>query len=193
MKEALDNNKQVILYLDNKSYSTVIKCRECGHVLRCTKCKIPLVLHKEKKVAKCNYCNSESMEYHVCEKCGSTNINSFGFGLEKVKEVVSNYFPDKTILQIDSDILTTTEDYEKAIIDIEDGNVDIIIGTNILNKRINNSNIGLVAILSADRLLNSNDYRANEFTYSNIAKLINYDNLNFSSILLSCVIKSDII
>jgi primosomal protein N' (replication factor Y) len=177
MKETLYNNRQVILYLDNKSYSTAIKCRECGHVLRCPNCKIPLVLHKEKNLARCNYCDYKIDQYSICEKCGSSNINTFGFGLEKVKEVITQYFPNKTILQVDSDILTKTDDYEKAIIDIEDGNVDIIIGTNILNKRINNYNIGLVCILSADRLLNSNDYRANEYTYNNIAKLINYDNL----------------
>ena len=145
--------------------------------MRCPNCKIPLVLHKEKNLARCNYCDYKIDQYSICEKCGSSNINTFGFGLEKVKEVITQYFPNKTILQVDSDILTKTDDYEKAIIDIEDGNVDIIIGTNILNKRINNYNIGLVCILSADRLLNSNDYRANEYTYNNIAKLINYDNL----------------
>jgi len=102
---------------------------------------------------------------------------SFGFGLEKVKEVVNELFPNKSVIQIDSDTLKNIDEYEKAILQIEDGNADIIIGTNIFSKYVNNSNIGLVAILSADRLLNSNDYRANEYTYNNIAKLIHNENL----------------
>lgn len=177
MKEVLNNNKQVILYANNKAYSNIIKCRQCGTILKCPSCGIPLSLHKEKKVAKCNYCDHKVYDYEVCNKCGSNNINTFGFGLEKIKEVLSNLFPNKSILQIDSDNLKTVEEYEDAILQIEDGVVDIIIGTNILHKKINNSNIGLTAILSADRMLNSNDYRANEFTYGNIANLISCENL----------------
>ena len=177
MNEVLGKNKKVILYMNNKSYSNQIKCRECGHVLTCPKCKIPLTLHKEKRIAKCTYCDFTLSNYHVCEKCNSSNMISFGFGLEKVKEVLKDLFPNKTILQIDSDNLKSIEEYEDAILQIEEGNVDIIIGTNILTKNINNSNIGLIGILSADRLLNSNDYRANEYTYNNIAKLIHNDNV----------------
>ena len=102
---------------------------------------------------------------------------SFGFGIEKVKEVINELFPNKSIIQIDSDVLKSIDEYEKAILQIEEGTADVIIGTNILSKYINNSNIGLTAILSADRLLNSNDYRANEYTYNSIAKLISSENL----------------
>ena len=75
------------------------------------------------------------------------------------------------------DVLKNIEEYENALLKIEDGYANIIIGTSILSKNINNSNIGLVAILSADKLLNSNDYRASEYTYNSIAKLIHSDNL----------------
>ena len=177
MMEVFEKNKKVILYVNSKSYSNIIKCRECGHILKCPKCGIPLTLYKEKKVAKCNYCNHAVDQYSTCTKCNSSNIITFGYGLEKVKEVLNELFPNKTILQIDSDVLKNIDEYEKALLQIEDGNVDIIIGTNILSKYINNYNIGLVCILSADRLLNTNDYRANEYTYNNIAKLINSDNL----------------
>ena len=177
MNEVLSKNKKVILYLNNKSYSNLIKCRECGHILKCPKCSIPLTLHKEKQIAKCSYCDYKTDQYTICNKCESSNMISFGFGLEKVKEVVNELFPNKSVIQIDSDTLKNIDEYEKAILQIEDGNADIIIGTNILSKYVNNSNIGLVAILSADRLLNSNDYRANEYTYNNIAKLIHNENL----------------
>lgn len=177
MKEVLDENKKVILYINNKSYSSVIKCRECGHILKCPKCSIPLTLYKEKQIAKCNYCDYKVENYNICNKCSSTNMISFGFGIEKVKEVINELFPNKTIIQIDSDVLKSIDEYEKAILQIEEGTADIIIGTNILSKYVNNSNIGLTAILSADRLLNSNDYRANEYTYNSIARLISNENL----------------
>ncbi len=177
MKEALDNNKQVILYSNDKSYSNSLKCRECGQVLKCPTCGIPLTLYKDKKIAKCSYCDYKVEDYHNCNKCGSSNIITFGYGLEKIKEVVNNMFPNKVVLQVDSETMSSIEKYEESILKIEDGLVDIIIGTNILTKRINNSSIGLVAIVSADRSLHSNDYRANENTYNSIAKMINFDNL----------------
>ena len=177
IKETLSKNKQVILYSNNKSYSNIIKCRECGHVMKCPTCGIPLTLYKDKHLAKCSYCDYKIEEYEICKKCNSNNIVTFGYGLEKIKEVLNDLYPNASVIQIDSDTLNNIEEYEKAIIQIEDNQVDIIIGTSILTKYINNSNIGLVGILSADRLLNSNDYRANEYTYNNIAKLINSDNL----------------
>lgn len=177
MKETLKLNKKVILYVNNKAYSNVIKCRDCGEVLKCPQCGIPLSLYKEKNVAKCHYCDYKTDQYETCSKCGSSNIVSFGYGLEQVKEVVKELFSDCNILEINSEVLKNTTEYEKAILQIEEGNVDIIIGTNILSKNINNSNIGLVGLLSADKMLNSNDYRANEYTFNSIAKLINSDNL----------------
>ena len=100
MMEVFEKNKKVILYVNSKSYSNIIKCRECGHILKCPKCGIPLTLYKEKKVAKCNYCNHAVDQYSTCTKCNSSNIITFGYGLEKVKEVLNELFPNKTILQI---------------------------------------------------------------------------------------------
>ena len=177
MKETLESNKQVILYVNNKSYSSLIKCRECGTIVKCPNCNIPLTLYKEKHLAKCNYCDYKLEQYDTCNKCQSTNIVSYGFGLEQVKEVVDKVFSEYNIIQIDSEVLKNIEEYENALLKIEDGYANIIIGTSILSKNINNSNIGLVAILSADKLLNSNDYRASEYTYNSIAKLIHSDNL----------------
>lgn len=173
--DTLNNNKQVMLLTNNKAYSTVIKCRNCGEILKCPTCGIPLTLFKEKNFAKCTYCDYKVMNYDTCSKCGSKNVATYGYGLEQVKETLERLFPYANILQVDSDSLKNLDYYIDAITRIEDGSVNIIIGTNVLTKYINNSNIELVALLSGDRLLNLNDYRANEYTYNNIAKIINND------------------
>ncbi len=175
--DTLKASKQVILLVNSKAYSSTIKCRDCGEVLKCPTCNIPLTFYKEKNVAKCSYCDYKVYEYNVCPKCGSTNVVSYGYGLEQVKELLIKTYPNYNILQIDSDSLKNHDYYEDAITKIEDGSANIIIGTNIMSKYINNYNIGLVAILSTDRLLNSSDYRASEYTYNSIAKTISYPNV----------------
>lgn len=170
---SLSRNKQVMLLLNNKAYSTIIKCRSCGEILKCPTCGIPLTFYKDKNIVKCSYCDYKELHYNLCKKCGSSNVVSYGFGLEQVKETLNKMFPEANILQVDSDSLRNLDYYEDAITKIEDGSANIIIGTNVLTKYINNSNIELVSLLSSDRLLNLNDYRANEYTYNSIAKIIN--------------------
>ncbi len=175
--DTLKASKQVMLLVNSKAYSSTIKCRDCGEVLKCPTCNIPLTFYKEKNVAKCSYCDYKIFNYETCTKCGSTNIVQYGYGLEQVKELLMKTYPNYNILQIDSDSLKNHDYYEDAITKIEDGSANIIIGTNIMSKYINNYNIGLVAILSTDRLLNSSDYRASEYTYNSIAKTISYPNV----------------
>lgn len=175
--DTLKASKQVMLLVNSKAYSSTIKCRDCGEVLKCPTCNIPLTFYKEKNVAKCSYCDYKIFNYESCTKCGSTNIVQYGYGLEQVKELLMKTYPNYNILQIDSDSLKNHDYYEDAITKIEDGSANIIIGTNIMSKYINNYNIGLVAILSTDRLLNSSDYRASEYTYNSIAKTISYPNV----------------
>lgn len=172
---SLSRNKQVMLIMNNKAYSTIIKCRSCGTILKCPTCGIPLTYYKNKNIAKCSYCDYKVMNYNVCQKCCSSNVISYGYGLEQVKETLEKLFPSANVLQVDSDSLKNLDYYEDAITKIEEGSANIIIGTNVLTKYVNNSNIELVSLLQSDRMLNINDYRASELTYNSIAKMINND------------------
>ncbi len=170
MKDALENNKQVMLLVASKAYSNTLRCRECGKVLKCPTCNVPLTLYKEKAYAKCNYCDHKSFTYTKCS-CGSEDIMALGIGGEKVIEEVKTLFPDAKILNVNADLMKTIDDYNKAINDIEENNVDIIIGTNILSKTLKNDNIDVIGLIDADLYLNSSNHKANEYTYNLISKL----------------------
>lgn len=175
IKKALSEKKMSMLIINNKAFSTLIRCRECGKVLKCPKCKIPLVHLKQKNIAKCNYCEYKTENYKKCE-CGSENIISLGFGLEQVKHKLSMAYPLARILQVDSDNVSSLDDYAEVLSSIEDGNVDIIIGTNALINTIKD-NVSVVGLLYVDSFLNINDYRGSEYTYNLISKMTNFESL----------------
>ena len=173
IRAALSEKKISMLIVNNKAFSTLIKCRSCGEVLKCPQCKIPLSLVKNKDFAKCNLCGHKEEHYHICNKCGSDNIASYGFGLEQVNTVLSMKYPKANIMQVDSDNVKVLDDYTDVIEAIEEGTVDIIIGTNSLTNKLINDNIKVVAMLYVDSNLNLNDYRGAEYTYNLIAKMTN--------------------
>lgn len=177
MDESLQSGKQVVLIINNKSYSNIIRCRDCGNVIKCPTCGIPLTYYKEKNIMKCNYCDLKLQDFSKCLNCSSTNMISFGFGLEQVHELLDQMYPNKKVLRIDSDVLRSIEDYDNAILQIEEGFADIIIGTNILTKYVNTSNIDLIAMLDCDKLLFSNHYQANEMLFNNIQKIVSSNNV----------------
>lgn len=171
MQEAFLHQNQVMLYLNNKSYASILQCKECGKILKCPTCQIPLTFHKEKKVAKCPYCDYKLYQYDVCS-CGSHRMLMMNAGLEQLQEELHQYFPNQRILQVDADQMKNNQDYESAISKIEEKEVDIIIGTNVLTKKFQSDSIEVIGLLSIDQLLNSSDYRASEYTYHMIVQNI---------------------
>lgn len=179
LKEAIKSNielgKQVMLLVSSKAYAPILKCNDCGKVIKCPKCGIALTYYKDKNVAKCNYCDYKLAEFHKCS-CGG-DVLSLGFGQEQVSEVIQTMFEGASILNINADLMKKTEDYNQALTMIEENKVDIIIGTNILSKTVNSENIGLVAVIDIDSYLNNNSHRASELTYNFISKLTSFNNL----------------
>lgn len=175
IKQALEEKRISLLIVNNKAYSTAIKCRECGTVLSCPKCKIPLTYYKTKNIAQCNYCNYKVENFKQCSKCGSENMLSLGFGLEQVRTKLSLAFPKARIMQVDSDNIKALDDYNNVLNAIEENEVDIIVGTNFLTKTVNYDNIKVVGFLYVDSYLNVSDHRSSEYTYDLIAKMTNKD------------------
>lgn len=173
IKIALKENKISMLIVNNKSFSTLVKCRDCGEVKLCPECKVPLTFLKSKNIARCNYCGHQDEKHHICEKCHSKNMVSYGFGLEQVFHKLSMDFPKANILQVDSDEVRTLEDYNKVLLTIEENTADIIVGTNALTKKLNYDNIKVVGFLYIDSYLHLNDYRGSEYTYNLLAKMLN--------------------
>lgn len=174
MKDRLDKGEQIMLFVSSKAYSSMLVCDACGKILKCPQCRMTLNYYKEKNVLRCNYCDykNENLSSVTHCSCGGT-YRPFGFGQEKVYEVISEMFPDKRILNVNADLMSKRDDYNEALIAIEENKVDIIIGTNILTKSINADNITLVGFVNFDNYLNNSSHRANEYSYNFISKLSN--------------------
>ena len=176
MRKELDLHHQVMLLVSSKAYLGLMRCRSCGKPLKCPSCGISLTYFKSKDYAQCNYCGYKYHDYHKCPSCGGETMG-LSYGEEKVSEEIKELFPDKRILDVNADLMKKTEDYTKALNDIEEGNADIIIGTSILSKRIKSDNIKLACIINADMYLNINSHKATEQTFNLITKLNNKEHV----------------
>lgn len=172
---ALNKKKQVILILNNKGYSQKLKCRKCGKVAKCEKCNIPLTYYKEKNEYKCRYCG-KVLESLKCE-CGCDNYSTFDIGLEQVKEKLELLFPLSKILLLDSNTMREFDDYQNAVVRIESGEADIIIGTTNIMSLARFANLEMIGLLSIDSILNYSDYKASYYVFSLIYSALNKANV----------------
>ncbi len=165
MTEAFDNKEQVILFQNRRGYAPFMICEECGNVPQCNNCDVSLTYHKLNNVLKCHYCGSNKKMPPACNACGSTRITLKGFGTEQIEEELAIYFPKIRIARMDADTTRSKNAYHQIISDFEDGNVDVLVGTQMVTKGLDFDNVALVGILNADTMLNFPDFRAFERSY----------------------------
>jgi len=165
MKESLQGNKQVILFLNRRGHSTFVSCRSCGYVLKCLNCDISLTYHHRNNIAKCHYCGYKSFVPKICPVCKSKYIKFFGSGTEKVEEYVKKLFPSCRTNRLDIDTTSQKGSLERIIETFGKREIDVLIGTQMVTKGLDFPYVTLVGVLSADITLNLPDYRANERTF----------------------------
>jgi len=171
IKETLEANKQVILFLNRRGHSTFVICRDCGFVLKCMYCDISLTYHFNDKSAKCHYCGYTVKAPDVCPKCKGNNIRYFGAGTEKVEQEIKKFFPNCKTLRIDSDSTSKKGSLEKMLLGFKRGAAQILIGTQAVAKGLDFPNVALVGIVSADTALNMPDFRCGERTFQLITQV----------------------
>ena len=169
LKKSLDNtlmnNMQAIILLNRRGYSTFVSCQNCGYSYKCPHCEITLTYHKSSNNLRCHYCGYTKFLSKVCPNCGEDAIRSFGTGTEKLENELEKYYPNARILRMDRDTTSSKGSYSKYIKMIEDGEVDIIVGTQMISKGLDFPNIDLVGVINADETLNIPDFRSNEKTF----------------------------
>ena len=164
IEDRLNNNKQVMLFLNKRGYAGFISCRSCGHVMKCPHCDISLTFHKNGKLV-CHYCGYEQPSVNLCPKCGSRYISGFRAGTQQVEEVIKKMYPDARTLRMDMDTTTGKEGHEKILSAFANHEADILIGTQMIVKGHDFPNVTLMGVLAADMSLYSSDYRASERTF----------------------------
>ncbi len=162
IEEELEKKKQIILLINRRGYSTSVQCRACGEVVQCPKCAVPLVYHQSENKFKCHWCNYEQSEVLKCKKCGSDAFKRVGMGTQKIEEIVKKLFPDANVARVDSDVMTKKTEHIDILDDFSNGKIDILIGTQMIAKGLDNSNVSLVGVISADTSFSLPDYRSCE-------------------------------
>jgi primosomal protein N' (replication factor Y) len=170
IRACLDEGRQVILFLNRRGYSTFLSCRSCGYVMRCEECGISMTYHKARGEVVCHYCGRRTKIPDVCPACGSKYIRHFGTGTEKVEEIAGKTFPDAVIERLDLDTAKRRGSIDAILSRFGKGKTDILIGTQLVAKGLDFSNVGLVGIVAADISLNIPDFRSSERTFQLITQ-----------------------
>jgi len=171
MKEALENDEQVILFQNRRGFSPYVECRRCAWVPRCEYCDVSLTYHKHLNHLTCHYCGHSVPMPESCPACGSTDIGTMGFGTEKIEEEIKELFPDYPIARMDLDTTRNKRSYEKIIGEFEQKKIKILIGTQMITKGLDFDSVSLVGILNADNMLNYPDFRAYERSFQMMAQV----------------------
>lgn len=162
IKETLDRGQQVILLINRRGYSTYTQCKACGTVIECPDCSIPMIWHSSIKQLKCHYCNKEMSFPDYCPQCGSDALSTSGVGTQKIEALIKELYPEARTERIDSDILTKKNAHIELLNKFQHREIDILVGTQMIAKGLDNPNVTLVGVLSADSGFNVPDYRASE-------------------------------
>ncbi len=167
VKETVNRSEQVIFLINRRGYASFSKCMECGETLSCKKCAIPLIYHNRTNSYKCHYCGYEIKESDAkCDNCSSTLLEHFGMGSEKVEDSARLTFPDFRIERLDSDSLSKKNEHIEILKRFNEGEIDILIGTQMIAKGLDNSNVTLVGVINADLSFNLPDFKSSERGFS---------------------------
>lgn len=162
IKETLEQGKQVILLINRRGFSTYTQCQACGHVIECPNCAIPMIWHAKDQMLKCHYCNHVERFPDICPECGSDAFKNSGTGTQKIEQYIKDLFPENNVERIDSDILARKGEHIRLLEKFQRGDIDILVGTQMIAKGLDNPNVTLVGVISADASFNLPDFRASE-------------------------------
>jgi len=169
LKDAIQNTlqmgKQTLLFLNRRGFTTFLYCLDCGHIFKCLNCSVSMTHHIKDNMLRCHYCNYAIKAPPICPACSGFRINSYGVGTEKVEEEIKILFPQARVKRMDSDTTQKRGSYAIILKALDRGDIDILIGTQMITKGHDYPNVTLVGVLSADTSLNIPDFRAAEKTF----------------------------
>ena len=165
IKDRLERKEQVMVLLNRRGYSPVVLCRTCGKKLECQNCAIALTHHKREHRMICHYCGYTAPVPKACAHCGSEYVYFIGTGSEKLEELLHGMFPQARIARLDRDTVRGHEDFERTLNALNQGELDILVGTQMIAKGHDIHGVTLVGVVGADSALGMPDFRAAERTF----------------------------
>jgi primosomal protein N' (replication factor Y) (superfamily II helicase) len=161
----LQRNEQAMVLLNRRGYSPVVLCRTCGKKLECSNCAIALTHHKSRRRMECHYCGFMAPVPKHCASCGSEYVYFLGTGSEKLEELLHGYFPQARIARLDRDTVRSHADFERVLNALNAGELDLLVGTQMIAKGHDIHGVTLVGVVGADMALGLPDFRAAERTF----------------------------
>ena len=165
IEETIQRKEQVLLFQNRRGYSPSLYCGVCGWIPECTNCSVKLTYHKYSDSLSCHYCGFTRRVVQSCPSCGETAMKVQGFGTEKIEDELKILLPKIRVARMDADTMRSKDSHSKVLQKFEKGEIDVLIGTQMITKGLDFDNISLVGVLSADNLLGFPDFRVNERAY----------------------------
>lgn len=165
ISDRLKKKEGVIILQNRRGFSTQIYCEDCGEIETCDHCSVPMVFHINKNTLQCHYCGLIKKVPNACTHCGSLNIKYFGTGTERVEDEIEFYFPKASVKRIDSDSISRKNVLSNILQSFGKGEIDILVGTQMVSKGLDFSRVTLVGVISAETTLWLPDFRADERTF----------------------------
>ncbi len=161
----LELNEQVMVLLNRRGYSAFVLCRECGETVQCKNCAIAMTYHKREHRLICHYCGFMRPAPKTCPKCGSEYVQYLGTGSEKLEQMLHSLFPQARIGRLDRDTVRGRDDLEQILSALHAGEIDLLVGTQMIAKGHDIPNVTLVGVVGSDAALGFPDFRAAERTF----------------------------
>ena len=171
LKENLDNNQQSIIFQNRRGYSPYLQCQECAWIGECENCAVSLTYHQRDAEMRCHYCGHKEEVPKLCPACGSVKVRTVGYGTEKLEDQLKVFFPAARVARMDLDTTRAKNAYQQLIEDVEQGNIDILVGTQMISKGLDFENVSLVGVFDADRMIHFPDFRASERAFQLITQV----------------------
>ncbi len=168
---ALTRKEQVIVFQNRRGYSPMMSCEDCGWVPKCQNCAVSLTYHQYRHALVCHYCGYKENIPHHCPSCTSTRLKTVGYGTEKLEEELNAFFPEATIQRMDLDTTRSKTGYETILSAFENGETDILVGTQMVTKGLDFDRVSLVGVFNADRMMHFPDFRSYERAYQLITQV----------------------
>jgi len=162
IKETLENKEQVILFKNRRGYSPFVECSSCNWVPSCERCDVSLTYHKYANDLKCHYCGYRIQLPALCHECNHDDVSQQGFGTEQIEEEIKRILPEVLVGRLDLETTRSKTSFDRIIGAFEQGDLQILVGTQMVTKGLDFHNVGLVGIMGSDELLNFPDFRSTE-------------------------------
>jgi len=166
LDQRLQRAEQSILFINRRGFAASVQCLACGHVVRCTHCSVPMTLHQESERLICHVCGFQKLPPRKCPECADPGILFAGYGTERVHHTLASLFPKARTARVDTDAMQQKHTLRDTLLQFKTGQIDILVGTQMIAKGLHFPNVTLVGVLNADLTLHTPDFRASERTFA---------------------------